>query len=810
MKRDGRRESVHFDKITERIDKLCNGLDRKHVDPVIISQKVIQGVYPGVTTQELDELAAQTAASLSTQHPDYSNLAARISVSNLHKETTDKFSDLTQKFYDYIHPRTGEPAPLVSKEYYQIVMKHKDIFDSAIVTERDFEYDYFGFKTLEKSYLLKLNGRVAERPQMMLMRVAIGIHGEDVERAIETYNMLSLKYFTHATPTLFNAGSENPQMSSCFLLTMKADSIDGIYDTLKSCAIISKYAGGIGLAIHNIRASQSYIRGTNGTSNGIVPMLRVFNNTARYVDQGGGKRKGSIAIYLEPWHADIFAFLDLRKNHGNEAERARDLFYALWVPDLFMERVKANSTWSLFCPNECPGLADCYGQEFVDLYERYEKEGKARETIQAQQLWFAILDSQVETGTPYMLYKDAANEKSNQKNLGTIRCSNLCTEIMEYTAPDETAVCNLASISLPKLIRAPQNMEGLASAQPIFDYDKLKEIAMIVTRNLNKVIDRNYYPIEEARNSNMRHRPIGIGVQGLADAFMMMKYPFESEPAKAMNKMIFETIYFGAVTASCQLAKEDGHYQSFPGSPASQGILQFDMWGVTPSGRWDWESLKKDVVKYGLRNSLLVAPMPTASTAQILGNNESVEPFTSNIYNRRVLAGEFTVVNKHLMRDLTKLGIWNESMRNRIIADRGSVQNIEEIPKKLRDVYKTVWEIPQRVILDMAADRSPYICQSQSLNIHIAEPTSSKLTSMHFYAWKKGLKTGMYYLRTRPKADAIQFTVDKEALLNEQMKKQATISLVTPSPARIVAQPLVNNAILGQAEDDEECLNCGA
>lgn len=751
-------------------------------------------------------------------HPDYSNLAARISVSNLHKETTDKFSDLTQKFYDYIHPRTGEPAPLVSKEFYQTVMKHKDRLDNAIVTARDFEYDYFGFKTLEKSYLLKLDGRIAERPQMMLMRVAIGIHGDDIEKAIETYDMLSCKYFTHATPTLFNAGSENPQMSSCFLLTMKEDSIDGIYDTLKNCAVISKYAGGIGIAIHNIRASASYIRGTNGTSNGIVPMLRVFNNTARYVDQGGGKRKGSIAIYLEPWHADVFAFLDLRKNHGNEADRARDLFYALWIPDLFMERVKANGTWTLMCPNECPGLADCHGQEFVELYERYEREGKGRETIQAQQLWFAILDSQVETGTPYMLYKDSANAKSNQKNLGTIRCSNLCTEIMEYTAPDETAVCNLASISLSKLVRAPQNMEGLATAQPIFDYDKLKEIAMVVTRNLNKVIDRNYYPIPEAKNSNMRHRPIGIGVQGLADAFMMMKYPFESEQAKAMNKLIFETIYFGAVSASCELAKQDGHYESFPGSPASKGDLQFDLWNVTPSGRWDWDSLKQDVVKYGLRNSLLVAPMPTASTAQILGNNESVEPFTSNIYNRRVLAGEFTVVNKHLLRDLTKLGIWNEAMRNRIIADRGSVQNIEEIPKKLRDVYKTVWEIPQRIILDMAADRSPYICQSQSLNIHIAEPSSSKLTSMHFYAWKKGLKTGMYYLRTRPKADAIQFTVDKEAIMSEDLKKKAVIAGKenngTPtrpgySPARVKAQPLVDSAALGQTEE-EECLNCGA
>jgi ribonucleoside-diphosphate reductase alpha subunit len=767
-------------------------------------------------------LAAQTAASLATQHPDYSNLAARISVSNLHKETTDKFSDLAQKLYDYIHPRTGEPAPLVSKDFYQTVMNHKDRLNNAVVTARDFEYDYFGFKTLEKSYLLKLDGRIAERPQMMLMRVAVGIHGNNIDKAIETYDMLSLKYFTHATPTLFNAGSENPQMSSCFLLTAKDDSIDGIYDTLKNCAVISKYAGGIGLAIHNIRASNSYIRGTNGSSNGIVPMLRVFNNTARYVDQGGGKRKGSIAIYLEPWHADVFAFLDLRKNHGNEADRARDLFYALWIPDLFMERVKANGTWTLMCPNECPGLADVHGQEFVELYEKYEREGKGRETIQAQQLWFAILDSQVETGTPYMLYKDAANAKSNQKNLGTIRCSNLCTEIMEYTAPDETAVCNLASISLSKLVRAPANMEGLATAAPIFDYDKLKEIAEIVTRNLNMVIDRNYYPIPEAKNSNMRHRPIGIGVQGLADAFMMMKYPFESEQAKAMNKLIFETIYFGAVSASCELAKQDGHYESFPGSPSSKGDLQFDLWGVTPSGRWDWETLKQDVVKFGLRNSLLVAPMPTASTAQILGNNESVEPFTSNIYNRRVLAGEFTVVNKHLLRDLTKLGIWDEGMRNRIISDRGSVQNIDEIPKNLRDVYKTVWEIPQRIILDMAADRSPYICQSQSLNIHIADPTTSKLTSMHFYAWKKGLKTGMYYLRTRPKAEAIQFTVDQEAI-TEDAKKKADIAASakeqaltgTPtrpgySPARIKAQPLVSGAALGQAEDEEECLNCGA
>eukprot|EP00934_Nitzschia_sp_Nitz4_P004663 Nitzschia sp. Nitz4//scaffold33_size148984//118528//121159//NITZ4_002944-RA/size148984-processed-gene-0.144-mRNA-1//1//CDS//3329548475//4653//frame0 len=809
LKRDGRRESVHFDKITERIEKLCYGLERKHVDPVVISQKVIQGVYPGVTTQELDELAAQTAASFATQHPDYSILAARISVSNLHKETTDKFSDLTENFYNYIHPKTGQPASLVAQSYYDTVMNNKDVLNAAIRTERDFEYDYFGFKTLEKSYLLKMNGQIAERPQMMLMRVALGIHGDDIERVLETYDLLSSKYFTHATPTLFNAGTENPQMSSCFLLTMKEDSIDGIYDTLKQCAVISKYAGGIGLAVHNIRASASYIRGTNGTSNGIVPMLRVFNNTARYVDQGGGKRKGSIAIYLEPWHADIFSFLDLRKNHGNEAERARDLFYALWVCDLFMERVKANQPWSLFCPNEAPGLADCYGDEFVELYERYEREGRARQTFPAQQLWFAILDSQVETGTPYMVYKDAANRKSNQKNLGTIRCSNLCTEILEYTSPDEAAVCNLASISLSKLVRPAQNTQG--NSQPIFDYDKLKEIAMVVTRNLNRVIDRNYYPIEEARKGNMRHRPIGIGVQGLADAFMMMKFPFESEQAKNMNKLIFETIYYGAVTASCELAKQDGPYESFPGSPASKGEFQFDMWGVTPSGRWDWDSLKKEVMEHGMRNSLLVAPMPTASTAQILGNNESTEPFTSNIYNRRVLAGEFTVVNKHLLRDLTSLGIWNDHMRNQIIADRGSVQNITEIPKHLRDVYKTVWEIPQRIILDMAADRSPYICQSQSLNIHMADPNSSKLTSMHFYAWKKGLKTGMYYLRTRPKADAIQFTVDKEALAEGNRKAlQAKENVVGASPARMPAKPLVTTSALGQAEPEEECLNCGA
>ncbi|KAL3942381.1 MAG: hypothetical protein SGBAC_003413 [Bacillariaceae sp.] len=799
-KRNGKSESVHFDKITSRISKLCGGLDAKHVDPVVISQKVIQGVYPGVTTTELDELAAQTAASFATQHPDYSILAARISVSNLHKMTTASFAELTELFHNYVHPKTGLPAPLVADEHYEIVMKHKDALDAAIDHTRDFEYDYFGFKTLEKSYLLKMHDVIVERPQMMLMRCALGIHGWDIDSAIETYNFLSHRYFTHATPTLFNAGSACPQMSSCFLLSTKDDSIDGIYSTLKDCAVISKYAGGIGLSIHDVRASQSYIRGTNGTSNGIVPMLRVFNNTARYVDQGGGKRKGSIAIYLEPWHADIFAFLDLRKNHGNEGDRARDLFYALWVPDLFMERVKTNGNWSLFCPNEAPGLANVHGQEFKDLYEKYEREGKARKTITAQQLWFAILDSQVETGTPYMLYKDHANSKSNQQNLGTIRSSNLCCEIMEYTAPDETAVCNLASIALSMLVRKPKNMEANPNAQSIFDFDKLREIAMVATKNLNRVIDRNFYPIPEAKNSNMRHRPIGIGVQGLADVFMMMKIPFDSPQASRLNRDIFETIYFGAVTASMELAKKDGHYESYPGSPVSQGKLQFDLWGITPTNRWDWASLKTEIAKYGIRNSLLVAPMPTASTAQILGNNESTEPFTSNIYNRRVLAGEFTIVNKHLLRDLTSLGIWNESIRNRIIADRGSVQNIQEIPQQLRDVYKTVWEIPQRVILDMAADRAPYICQSQSMNVHIAEPNSSKLTSMHFYAWKKGLKTGMYYLRTRPKADAIAFTVDQE-MLSKDLKAKAR--------AKETVKPLVDSAALG-IKEEEECLNCGA
>jgi len=805
IKRDGSRASVSFDKITSRITKLCYGLNPKYVDPVVIAQKVIQGVYPGVTTVELDELAAQTAASFSTQHPDFSFLAARISVSNLHKMTLKSFSDTIHALYSYVHPKTGLPAPLISEEVYKVVQQHKTALDHALIHDRDFEFDYFGFKTLEKSYLLKLNGEIAERPQHMLMRVSVGIHMDNIPKVLETYSLLSQRYFTHATPTLFNAGTPNPQMSSCFLLSMKSDSIDGIYDTLKHCAVISKYAGGIGLSVSNVRASKSYIRGTNGTSNGIVPMLRVFNNTARYVDQGGGKRKGSIAAYLEPWHADIFQFLDLRKNHGDENQRARDLFYALWIPDLFMQRVQANGEWTLMCPDECPGLEDVHSEEFNELYEKYEREGKGRQTIPAQQLWFAILDSQVETGTPYMLFKDHCNSKSNQKNLGTIKCSNLCTEIVEYTSPDEIAVCNLASISLSKLCTPATDFSGIDGNAGEFHFEKLKEISEVITRNLNKVIDRNYYPREEAKRSNMRHRPIGIGVQGLADVFQLLKIPFDSPQARQLNKDIFETIYFGACTASCELAEIEGSYETYDGSPASKGQLQFDLWNVTPSDRWDWAALKEKIARFGMRNSLLLAPMPTASTAQILGNNESTEPYTSNMYNRRVLAGEFTVVNKHLLRVLTSLGLWTHAVRNQIIADGGSVQNVQEIPKHIRDVYKTVWEVSQRVILDMAADRGAFICQSQSMNVHIADPSTAKLTSMHFYAWKKGLKTGMYYLRTRPKADAIKFTVDQEQLQKDRLRDKNYENGVAVPQDRKAA-----TAAEEEEDDDDICLNCGA
>ncbi|MHA7100227.1 ribonucleoside-diphosphate reductase subunit alpha [Roseivirga pacifica] len=755
LKRDGRRESVKFDKITARIEKLSYGLDPNFVEPIDVAKKVIEGLYDGVSTQDLDNLAAEIAATMTVKHPDYARLAARIAISNLHKTTSKSFSNTMKRLYTYVDPKTGENAPLVSKETYGIVKKHAAQLDSTIIYDRDFNYDYFGFKTLERSYLMKLDGKIVERPQHMLMRVSVGIHGEDIEKVVETYNLLSEKWFTHATPTLFNAGTPKPQLSSCFLLTMKDDSIDGIYDTLKQCAKISQSAGGIGLSIHNVRAKGSYIKGTGGVSNGVVPMLRNFDMTARYVDQGGGKRKGSFAIYLEPWHADIFDFLDLKKNHGKEEMRARDLFYALWISDLFMKRVEANEEWTLFCPNECPGLADAYGEDFEKLYEKYEKEGKGRKTVKAQDLWFEVLEAQIETGTPYMLFKDAANKKSNQKNLGTIKSSNLCTEIIEYTAPDEVAVCNLASIALPMYVNEETGT---------YDFQRLYDVTYVATKNLNKVIDVNYYPVEEAKNSNMRHRPIGLGVQGLADAFIMMGFPFESEEARKLNRDIFETIYFAAMTASKDLAQVEGPYETFKGSPVSKGIFQYDMWGVTPdSGLWDWESLKKEVKKHGVRNSLLVAPMPTASTSQILGNNECFEPYTSNIYTRRTLSGEFVVVNKHLMKDLIKLGLWNSDMKNKLIAAKGSVQGIKEIPDNIKELYKTVWEISQKAIIDMSADRGAYICQSQSLNIHIQDPNFGKMTSMHFYAWKKGLKTGMYYLRSRAAADAIQFTVDKAA-----------------------------------------------
>jgi len=766
VKRDGRKESVKFDKITARIEKLCYGFNL--VDPIDVAKKVIEGLFDGVTTSELDNLAAETAASLTTKHPDYALLASRIAVSNLHKNTIKSFSETMRLLHEYVDPKTNKDASLIADDVWEVIETNAELLDSTIIYDRDFGFDYFGFKTLEKSYLLKINGKIAERPQHLFMRVSVGIHKHDIESAIKTYHLMSERWFTHATPTLFNAGTPKPQMSSCFLLTMKDDSIDGIYDTLKQTAKISQSAGGIGLSIHNVRATGSYISGTNGTSNGIIPMLRVFNDTARYVDQGGGKRKGAFAIYLEPWHADIFEFLDLRKNHGKEEMRARDLFYALWVSDLFMERVEANEDWSLFCPHEAPGLADCFGAEFVALYTKYEKEGRARKVIKAQDLWFAVLDAQVETGTPYLLYKDAANSKSNQQNLGTIKSSNLCTEIMEYTDANEIAVCNLASLALPRYV-----IDGA------FDHQKLYDVTYQATINLNRIIDGNYYPVAEAEYSNLRHRPIGLGVQGLADAFIQLRLPFESDEAKQLNKEIFETIYFAAMTASKDLAIAEGPYETFKGSPLSKGKFQFDLWNVSPaSTRWDWENLRLDVMNHGVRNSLLVAPMPTASTSQILGNNECFEPYTSNIYTRRVLSGEFIVVNKYLLRDLVNLGLWTPAMKDKIITANGSIQDIAEIPAEIKELYKTVWEIKMRNIIDMAADRGAYVCQSQSLNLFINSPNASKLTSMHFYAWKKGLKTGMYYLRTQAASQAVKFTVENQGGSNMEPVIPAVVDAV--------------------------------
>ncbi len=794
IKRNGKHESVKFDKITARIEKLSYSLSPL-VNVIDVAKKVIEGIYDGVSTTELDNLAAETAASLTTKHPDYALLASRIAVSNLHKNTTKSFSETMRRLHKYVDAASGKHLPMIADDVMQIIEANAELLDSSIIYDRDFGFDYFGFKTLEKSYLLRIDGKVVERPQHMYMRVAIGIHKNDIENAIKTYNLMSERWFTHATPTLFNAGTPKPQMSSCFLLTMKDDSIDGIYDTLKQTAKISQSAGGIGLSIHNVRATGSYIGGTNGTSNGLVPMLRVFNDTARYVDQGGGKRKGAFAIYLEPWHADVFEFLNLRKNHGKEELRARDLFYALWICDLFMKRVEADGEWSLFCPNEAPGLQDCFGEEFEALYERYEAEGRARKTIKAQELWFAILESQIETGTPYMLYKDAANSKSNQQNLGTIKSSNLCTEIMEYTSPDEVAVCNLASLALPRFVNDGK-----------FDFEKLYEVTYHVAKNLNRIIDNNYYPVEEARTSNMRHRPIGLGVQGLADVFILLRLPFESDMAKMLNKNIFETLYFAAMTASKDLAKTEGAYETFAGSPLSKGQFQFDMWSVQPTDRHDWEGLRKEVMEYGVRNSLLVAPMPTASTSQILGNNECFEPYTSNIYTRRVLSGEFIIVNKHLLKDLVQLGLWNNTMKNNIIANNGSVQHINEIPADIKELYKTVWEIKQRNIIDMAADRGAYICQSQSLNLFVDNPTAAKLTSMHFYAWKKGLKTGMYYLRTQAAAQAVQFTIEKQA----SNDIEPVIPTIEQSAAQNDLDDITTDFTAPSCRMEEGCVTCSS
>jgi ribonucleoside-diphosphate reductase alpha chain len=803
VKRDGHKEPVMFDKITERIKKLCYGLNEL-VDPVKVAMRVIEGLYDGVSTSELDNLAAETAASMTIAHPDYAQLAARIAISNLHSNTKKSFSETMNEMFHYINPRTNQESPLLAEEVHKVIMENSEFLDSHIIYNRDFNYDYFGFKTLERSYLLKINGKIVERPQHMLMRVAVGIHLDDLKSVMETYDLMSKKYFTHATPTLFNAGTPKPQMSSCFLLAMQDDSIDGIYDTLKQTAKISQSAGGVGLSIHNVRATGSYIRGTNGTSNGIVPMLRVFNDTARYVDQGGGKRKGSFAIYIETWHADIFDFLDLKKNTGKEEMRARDLFFAMWTSDLFMKRVQEDSTWTLMCPNECPGLYDVYGDEFEAMYTDYEFRGKGRKTIKARELWEKILESQIETGTPYMLYKDAANRKSNQKNLGTIRSSNLCTEIMEFTSSDEVAVCNLASISLPMFIE-----------NGAFNHQLLYDVTKRVTRNLNRVIDRNYYPVKEAENSNLRHRPIGLGVQGLADAFIMLRLPFTSDEAKTLNQEIFETLYFAACTASMEMAIEEGPYSTFKGSPMSNGEFQHNLWGMKDeelSGRWDWASLRKEVVKNGVRNSLLVAPMPTASTSQILGNNEAFEPYTSNIYTRRVLSGEFIVVNKHLLHDLVRLGLWNENLKQEIMRHNGSVQNIDIIPQDLKELYKTVWEMSMKDIIDMSRQRGYFVDQSQSLNLFMQDANYSKLTSMHFYAWQSGLKTGMYYLRTKAAVDAIKFTLnnDKKEEVIPDSKPQERVLEAVEVEAQMTPEEYRAMIELAKNAGPEDCEMCGA
>jgi len=783
-KRGGHVQPLKAFKLKQRINQLMEGLDKEFVSVDYVVDKVIKGSFDGVKSQELDALASETAAYLATEHPDYSLLAGRIAVSALHKVTPSSFSQTIKLLHEYVHKDTKSKCPKIADDVAAIVAANAAQLDACIDYGRDYTLDYFAFKTLEKAYLLRVDGVVVERPQSMFLRVALGIHKSDIDAALLTYWYMSNKFFTHATPTLFNAGTPHNQMSSCFLLQIKDDSIDGIYSTLRQCAKISSEAGGIGLSMHNVRARGSYMHTSHGSANGVVPMLRVFNATARFCDQGAGKRPGAFAMYLEPWHAEVYEFLEMKKNTGSEEHRARDLFYALWVPDLFMRRVEEDGMWSLFCPMEAPGLCDCYGQKFVELYEGYEKAGRARKTVKARDLWFSILDAQTENGIPYLLYKDACNEKSNQKNLGVIKCSNLCTEIVQYTSPDEIAVCNLASLCLPRFVTDQQ-----------FDHNLLNKAAQILVHNLNCIIDTNKYPLPEAKHSNLRHRPIGIGVQGLADVFQILHLPFDSDGARKLNKEIFETIYFAALTASNALAVKNGPYETFEGSPASQGVLQFDMWGVKPSQRWDWAALKEQIVATGLRNSLLVAPMPTASTAQIMGNNECFEPYTSNVYNRRVMAGDFPIINPHLLKDLTSLGLWNQDMKHRIMAADGSVQGISEIPSHVRALYKTAWELKQRVIIDMAADRGAFIDQSQSLNLFIEAPNMGKLTSMHFHAWKRGLKTGCYYLRTRPAADAIKFTVEHSKLVEV---REARSAATTPKGG------LRRQASVGSAECVEE------
>lgn len=833
VKRDGRKEEVSFDKVLERIRKAASQPTPLTVNATAIAQRVIDQIYDGVRTSELDELACQLAVSLTTHHSDYGTLAARIAVSNHQKNTEASFTKVIEALAAQTMPQTGEPLSYISQELQDIVKVHGAEIDAYIKHDRDYLFDYFGFKTLEKSYLLRdSNKKIIERPQHVWMRVSLALWGSvDLKRAFETYDLMSTKMFTHATPTLFNAGTPRQQCSSCFLLAMSDDSIAGIYKTLCDCAQISKHAGGIGLHVHNIRARGSIIRGTNGTSNGLIPMLRVFNNTARYVDQGGGRRNGSFAIYLEPWHADVEDFLRLKLNSGTEEERARDLFYALWMPDLFMERIEADAEWSLFCPNEAPGLADVYGAEFKELYERYEREGRARRSVSARKLWFQILDTQIETGTPYLLYKDAANEKSNQKNLGTIKCSNLCTEIIEYTSPEEQAVCNLASIGLPAFVKEKPvtHEDGITFPEKYFDFDELRRVVKIVTRNLNRVIDINYYPTPETKKSNMRHRPIGIGIQGLADVFALLRLPWESAEAATLNQLIAEHMYYAATEASVEAALEDGPYETFRGSPASNGILQPDMWKVTPltekDGTLAWVNLREHVRQYGLRNSLLIAPMPTASTSQILGYNECFEPFTSNIYARRTLAGEFPVVNKYLLADLMAAGLWSDDMKQKIIANNGSIQDIEEIPNTLKEIYKTAWEIKMRVLINMAADRGAFICQSQSLNLFVADATYSKLSSMHMHAWQKGLKTGCYYLRTKAPVMAQKFTVDPRLLSQvapqqQQQQQQQQAPPLTPAEEKAKARRELKERLAKEADEaarvqcaldnKEDCILCSS